>query len=94
MRKKQSSEANEGPSAGPCFWRIGRFDMDFPSRYLDCLHYDRCLNHAIERNWPSWRCPAGCLGYEFDFECLRVMSVNASLSGVDIPEYWINDDFA
>lgn len=25
-------------------------------RYLDCSHYDKCLNKAIRKNWESFSC--------------------------------------
>jgi hypothetical protein len=30
-----------------------------PVRRLYCVEYDRCLNHAIANDWPSWDC-VGC----------------------------------
>jgi hypothetical protein len=91
---KKKSEASEEPTTGPLWWKLNPFDLHPPHRRLDCVRYGECLDHADREGWPSWRCPAGCAGYVMDLECLRQMSVNASLSGVDISDFSVNADSA
>lgn len=32
-------------------------------RHVSCRYYDRCLQLAVERDWPGFEC-AGCDGFE------------------------------
>lgn len=36
-------------------------ECSVPPRRVNCCHYDDCLDVAVARQWPSWRCPTHCV---------------------------------